>query len=68
MKDKNYYYLLQYINDDTTVEYKFSAYITSEKLVEQLKYFLLASGWSEYQIKEMFNEYDEEVEDDEIHN
>ena len=39
MEDKDYYYSLQYVNDDTTVEYKFSAYITSEKLVEQLKYF-----------------------------
>ena len=60
MAEKDYCYSLQYVNDDTTVKYNFSAYVDLEKLAEQIKSFLLACGWSERQIKEMFNEYGRE--------
>ena len=64
MEDKDYYYSLQYVDDDATVKHDFSGYITTGKLVEQLKRFLSACGWSEHQIKEMFNNYGEEEDDE----
>lgn len=54
----NDYYKLEYKCEDYTCVVKFNSLITADELREDLKDFLRACSWSEYCIKDIFNEED----------
>lgn len=55
MLDKNYYYELRYVDNDTEVSYKFDADLDLTKLADHLKDFLKACSWYEKQVNELIN-------------
>lgn len=55
MLDKNYYYELKYVDNDTEVSYKFDADLVIEQLADHLKDFLKACSWYEEQVDKLIN-------------
>ena len=65
MVDEEKFYELRYKFDDYTCVVKFDAMIDGEELRHNLKDFLGGCSWSEYCIKQIFNEIDEDEDDEE---
>lgn len=57
--NNDYYYELTYVYNDKKTTVRFNADVSGEKLIDNLKDFLKGCGWSEDNLKSMFN--DEEV-------
>lgn len=55
MLDKNYYYELRYVDDDTEISYKFNAELNKDELADHLRYFLKSCSWTEEQVDELIN-------------
>lgn len=51
---ENYKYVLNYTDDDNKVSFEFSANIFIDDLVRNLKRFLLACGWREHNLNDIF--------------
>lgn len=65
MVDEEKFYELRYKFDDYTCVVKFNAMVDGEELRNNLKDFLSGCSWSDYCIKQIFNEVDDEDCDDE---
>ena len=51
--DKNYYYELKYISDDTISIMKFNADVTTTELAYRLRDFLASCSWPDKVIKKV---------------
>ena len=59
-QDEDYKYILQYIDDDNKISYEFSADVFINDLANNLKRFLLACGWKESNLKNIFRKEEDE--------
>lgn len=61
--EKEYKYVLKYINGDNTSTMEFNASVTADELVHYLRDFLCSASWSDDAIKDILNIEEEESED-----
>lgn len=54
--NNDYYYELTYVYNDKKTTVRFNADVSGEKLIDNLKDFLKGCGWSEDNLKSMFND------------
>lgn len=54
--NKNYKYVLNYVDDNSKVTYEFSADLSIYEMMWNLKRFLLACGWKEINLENIFKD------------